>query len=100
MTKNARLDRRPCLYGEPRLTDTQVRTLLALSRLTTPRPGKSPTFMNTAFIRRLGGNPRSLASLSREGLVRKDEDGFWQITPKGVELLDDIRQHLDKEELA
>jgi len=92
MTKIARLDRRPCLYGEPRLTDAQVRTLLALSRYTTP--------CSVEDIKLLGGNPRSLACLAQENLATGGVDGGWLITPRGEELLEDIRQHLDKGELA
>ena len=91
MTKNARLDKRPCLYGEPRLTDTQVRTLLALSAYTTPS--------SVELVKSVGGSPRSLSFLAREGLAM-ELDGRWMITPKGEQLLKDIRQHLDREELA
>jgi len=83
-----RLDRRKVLYGAPRLSDTQVKTLQVLAEYTS-LPQAS---VDRAFVKTLGGNPASLDFLQRELLAREVDPGFWRITPQGLELLRDIEE--------
>ena len=76
----SRLDKRPCLYGRPRLSDAQVRALrdLALDPTRLDRH-RTPTLM----------------ALKHMGLIwpAAGESPAWPLTEAGRKLLREIEEH-------